>query len=170
MNISINYFNFKMKELLAQIKDEKGKNKNKYEGHERVYIYMRMFYGLFICWLGFNILLSEPLNEIDKKYMKESLTLIKNMTNYFYPNLLKNTKYNFDDAINKTEEITATVCYMLIIGGLLTAIGYKIGKYVVVISLFINILFVKNIFYLRGEKLKVNVFKFIAFFGGALYL
>ena len=64
-----------------------------------------MFYGLFICWLGFNILLSEPLNEIDKKYMKESLTLIKNMTNYFYPNLLKNTKYNFDDAINKTEEI-----------------------------------------------------------------
>ena len=26
------------------------------------------------------------------------------------------------------------------------------------------------VFYLRGEKLKVNVFKFISFFGGALYL
>ena len=159
-----------MKELLAQIKDENGKNKNKYEGYERVYLYMRVFYGLFICWLGYNILLSEQLNEIDKKYMKESLTLIKNMTNYFYPNLLKNTKYNFDNLINKTPEIIATICYMLIFGGLLLAIGFKSGKYIIIISLFIDILFTKNIFYLRGEKLRVNVLKFVSFFGGALYL
>ena len=159
-----------MKELLAQIKDENGKSKNKYEGYERVYLYMRVFYGLFICWLGYNILLSEQLNEVDKKYMKESLTLIKNMTNYFYPNLLKNTKYNFDNLINKTPEIVATICYMLILGGLLLAIGFKSGKYIIIISLFIDILFTKNIFYLRGEKLRVNVFKFVSFFGGALYL
>ena len=38
-------------------------DKNKYEGHERVYLYMRMFYGLFICWLGFNNLLIEPLKK-----------------------------------------------------------------------------------------------------------
>ena len=159
-----------MKELLAQIKDENGKKKDKYEGYERVYLYMRMFYGLFICWLGLNILLSEQLNETDKKYMKESLTLIKNMTNYFYPNLLKDTKYNMDDVINKTSEIVATICYMLIFGGLLLAVGFKSGKYIIIISLFIDILFTKNLFYLRGEKLRVNVFKFIAFFGGALYL
>ena len=159
-----------MKDLIAQIKDEDGKNKNKYEGYDRVYLYMRMFFGLFIAWAGYNILLNEQLNETDQKYMKESLTLLKNMTNYFYPNLLKNTKYNFDDAINKTSEIIMTICYMFIIGGILVAIGYKIGKYIIIMSLLIDILFTKNIFYLRGEKLKVNVFKFIAFFGGALYL
>ena len=159
-----------MKELLAQIKDENGKNKDKYEGYERAYLYMRMFYGLFICWVGFNILLSEQLNETDKKYMKESLTLIKNMTNYFYPNLFKDTKYNMDDVINKTSEIVATICYMFIFGGLLLSVGFKSGKYIIIISLFIDILFTKNLFYLRGEKLRVNVFKFIAFFGGALYL
>ena len=131
---------------------------------------MRMFFGLFIAWAGYNILLNEQLNETDQKYMKESLTLLKNMTNYFYPNLLKNTKYNFDDAINKTSEIIMTISYMFIIGGILVAIGYKIGKYIIIMSLLIDILFTKNIFYLRGEKLKVNVFKFIAFFGGALYL
>ena len=129
-----------------------------------------MFFGLFIAWAGYNILLNEQLNETDQKYMKESLTLLKNMTNYFYPNLLKNTKYNFDDAINKTSEIIMTISYMFIIGGILVAIGYKIGKYIIIMSLLIDILFTKNIFYLRGEKLKVNVFKFIAFFGGALYL
>jgi len=159
-----------MKDLIAQIKDEDGKNKNKYEGYDRVYLYMRMFFGLFIAWAGYNILLNEQLNETDQKYMKESLTLLKNMTNYFYPNLLKNTKYNFDDAINKTSEIIMTICYMFIIGGILVAIGYKIGKYIIIMSLLIDILFTKNIFYLRGEKLKVNVFKFISFFGGALYL
>ena len=159
-----------MKDLIAQIKDEDGKYKNKYEGYDRVYLYMRMFFGLFIAWAGYNILLNEQLNETDQKYMKESLTLLKNMTNYFYPNLLKNTKYNFDDAINKTSEIIMTICYMFIIGGILVAIGYKIGKYIIIISLLIDILFTKNIFYLRGEKLKVNVFKFISFFGGALYL
>ena len=159
-----------MKDLIAQIKDEDGKYKNKYEGYDRVYLYMRMFFGLFIAWAGYNILLNEQLNETDQKYMKESLTLLKNMTNYFYPNLLKNTKYNFDDAINKTSEIIMTICYMFIIGGILVAIGYKIGKYIIIISLLIDILFAKNIFYLRGEKLKVNVFKFISFFGGALYL
>ena len=159
-----------MKDLIAQIKDEDGKNKNKYEGHDRVYLYMRMFFGLFIAWAGYNILLNEQLNETDQKYMKESLTLLKNMTNYFYPNLLKNTKYIFDDAINKTSEIIMTISYMFIIGGILVAIGYKIGKYIIIMSLLIDILFTKNIFYLRGEKLKVNVFKFLAFFGGALYL
>ena len=159
-----------MKDLIAQIKDEDGKYKNKYEGYDRVYLYMRMFFGLFIAWAGYNILLNEQLNETDQKYMKESLTLLKNMTNYFYPNLLKNTKYNFDDAINKTSEIIMTICYMFIIGGILVAIGYKIGKYIIIMSLLIDILFTKNIFYLRGEKLKVNVFKFISFFGGALYL
>ena len=159
-----------MKDLIAQIKDEDGKNKNKYEGYDRVYLYMRMFFGLFIAWAGYNILLNEQLNETDQKYMKESLTLLKNMTNYFYPNLLKNTKYNFDDAINKTSEIIMTISYMFIIGGILVAIGYKIGKYIIIMSLLIDILFTKNIFYLRGEKLKVNVFKFISFFGGALYL
>ena len=159
-----------MKDLIAQIKDEDGKNKNKYEGYDRVYLYMRMFFGLFIAWAGYNILLNEQLNETDQKYMKESLTLLKNMTNYFYPNLLKNTKYNFDDAINKTSEIIMTISYMFIIGGILVAIGYKIGKYIIIMSLLIDILFTKNIFYLRGEKLKVNVFKFLAFFGGALYL
>ena len=159
-----------MKDLIAQIKDEDGKYKNKYEGYDRVYLYMRMFFGLFIAWAGYNILLNEQLNETDQKYMKESLTLLKNMTNYFYPNLLKNTKYNFDDAINKTSEIIMTICYMFIIGGILVAIGYKIGKYIIIMSLLIDILFIKNFFYLRGEKLKVNVFKFISFFGGALYL
>ena len=159
-----------MKDLIAQIKDEDGKNKNKYEGYDRVYLYMRMFFGLFIAWAGYNILLNEQLNETDQKYMKESLTLLKNMTNYFYPNLLKNTKYNFDDAINKTSEIIMTISYMFIIGGILVAIGYKIGKYIIIMSLLIDILFTKNIFYLRGEKLKVNVFKFISFFGGAFYL
>ena len=159
-----------MKDLIAQIKDEDGKYKNKYEGYDRVYLYMRMFFGLFIAWAGYNILLNEQLNETDQKYMKESLTLLKNMTNYFYPNLLKNTKYNFDDAINKTSEIIMTICYMFIIGGILVAIGYKLGKYIIIMSLLIDILFTKNIFYLRGEKLKVNVFKFISFFGGALYL
>ena len=159
-----------MKELIAQIKDEDGKYKNKYEGYDRVYLYMRMFFGLFIAWAGYNILLNEQLNETDQKYMKESLTLLKNMTNYFYPNLLKNTKYNFDDAINKTSEIIMTISYMFIIGGILVAIGYKIGKYIIIMSLLIDILFTKNIFYLRGEKLKVNVFKFISFFGGAFYL
>ena len=159
-----------MKDLITQIKDEDGKYKNKYEGYDRVYLYMRMFFGLFIAWAGYNILLNEQLNETDQKYMKESLTLLKNMTNYFYPNLLKNTKYNFDDAINKTSEIIMTICYMFIIGGILVAIGYKIGKYIIIMSLLIDILFTKNIFYLRGEKLKVNVFKFISFFGGALYL
>ena len=63
-----------------------------------------------------------------------------------------------------------TIFYMFITGGILVAIGYKIGKYIIIISLLIDILFTKNIFYLRGEKLKVNVFKFISFFGGALYL
>ena len=150
-----------MKDLIAQIKDEDGKYKNKYEGYDRVYLYMRMFFGLFIAWAGYNILLNEQLNETDQKYMKESLTLLKNMTNYFYPNLLKNTKYNFDDAINKTSEIIMTICYMFIIGGILVAIGYKIGKYIIIMSLLIDILFIKNFFYLRGEKLKVNVFKFI---------
>ena len=159
-----------MKDLLAQIKDEKGKNKDKFEGYDRVYIYMKMFYGLFIVWVGFNILYSEPLNESDNKYMKESLTLIKNMTNYFYPDLLKGTKYTMDDLVNKTPEIVTTICYMFILGGILTAIGFKLGKYIVVISLFLNILFTKNIFYLRGEKLRVNVFKFVAFLGGALYI
>ena len=148
-----------MKELLAQIKDEKGKNKNKYEGYERVYLYMRVFYGLFICWLGYNILLSEQLNEVDQKYMKESLTLIKNMTNYFYPDLFKDKNYNLDDLVNKTPEIVATICYMFIIGGILLAFGYKLGKYIVVISLFLEILFTKNFFYLGGEKMKVNVFE-----------
>ena len=159
-----------MKDLLAQIKDEKGKYKNKYEGYERVYLYMKMFYGFFIMWLGFNILYDEHLNEIDKKYMKESLTLIKNMTNYFYPDLFKNKNYNLDDLVNKTPEIVATICYMFIIGGILLAFGYKLGKFIVVISLFLEILFTKNFYYLGGEKMKVNVFKFIAFFGGALYL
>ena len=159
-----------MKELIAQIKDEDGKYKNKYEGYDRVYLYMRMFYGLFIVWVGFNILFDEQLNETDQKYMKESLTLIKNMTNYFYPDLLKNTEYNFDDLINKTSEIISTICYMFILGGSLIAVGYKLGKYIIIISLFIDVLFTKNLFYLRGEKLKVNVFKFLAFFGGSLYL
>ena len=159
-----------MKELIAQIKDEDGKYKNKYEGYDRVYLYMRMFYGLFIVWVGFNILFDEQLNEIDQKYMKESLTLIKNMTNYFYPDLLKNTEYNFDDLINKTSEIIRTICYMFILGGRVIAVGYKLGKDIIIISLFIDVLFTKNLFYLRGEKLKVNVFKFLAFFGGSLYL
>ena len=159
-----------MKDLLAQIKDEKGKTKDKYEGYERVYLYMKMFYGFFICWVGFNLLLSESLNETEKKYMKQSLTLIKNMTNYFYPDLFKDRKYTLEDVVKKTPEIVNTLCYMFIIGGLLTAIGYKLGKYIVVISLFLDILFVKNFFYLKGEKLRVNVFKFIAFLGGALYI
>ena len=159
-----------MKDLLAQIKDEKGKTKDKYEGYERVYLYMKMFYGFFICWVGFNLLLSEPLNETEKKYMKQSLTLIKNMTNYFYPDLFKDRKYTLEDVVKKTPEIVNTLCYMFIIGGLLTAIGYKLGKYIVVISLFLDILFVKNFFYLKGEKLRVNVFKFIAFLGGAFYI
>ena len=92
------------------------------------------------------------------------------MTNYFYPDLLKNTEYNFDDLINKTSEIIRTICYMFILGGSLIAVGYKLGKYIIIISLFIDVLFTKNLFYLRGEKLKVNVFKFLAFFGGSLYL
>ena len=159
-----------MKDLLAQIKDEKGKNKDKYEGYDRVYLYMKMFYGFFLCWVGFNLLLSEPLNEIENKYMKESLMLIKNMTNYFYPDLFKGSKYNLDDMVQKTPEIVCTLCYMYIIGGLLIALGYKLGKYIAIISILIDILFVKNIFYLRGEKLRVNVFKFVAFLGGALYI
>ena len=155
-----------MKELLEQTRDENGKKQDKYQGYERVYIYMRVFYGLFICWLGFNILLNEELNKTDQKYMKESLILIKNMSNYFYPDF----KYDYDKLINNTEEVIATICYMLIIGGILASIGFKLGKYIILLTLILNILFVKNIFYLKGEKLRVNVFKFISFLGGALYL
>ena len=71
---------------------------------------------------------------------------------------------------DKTYEITLIFCYLFIVGGFLVSIGYKLGKIIVFITLFLNIILVHNIHYFEGEKLKVNVFKYWSLLGGAFYL
>ena len=163
-----------MKYLLEQVKDEEGKIKDKYEGKHRIYLYMKIFYGFFISWMGYNLLMNEQLNALNQKYLTESLTFIKNVTNYYYPNLLTNenlTKFfDYNALLNKTYEITIGFCYIFIVGGFLVSIGLKIGKIAVFIGLLLNVLLVYNIFYFKGEAFKVNVFKFWSLLGGACYL
>ena len=163
-----------MKDLLEQVKDEDGIIKDKYEGTQRAYLYMKIFYGFFIVWMGYNILMSEQLNEKNQKYLKESLIYIRNMTNYYYPNLLTNEKliryFDYNILLNKTNEIIIGSCILFIVGGFLISIGLKIGKIIIFINLLINILFIYNNFYFKGEALKVNVFKYWSLLGGAYFL
>ena len=163
-----------MKDLLEQMKDEDGKMKDKYEGKQRVYLYMKIFYGFFISWMGYNVLMSEQLYQKNEKYLKETMNYIKNVTNFYYPNLLSNKKViqfvDYDKLLNKTNEITNGFCYIFIIGGFITSIGLKIGKRIVFFALLLNILLVHNILYFKGEKLKVNVLKYMTLLGGANFL
>ena len=163
-----------MKDLLEQVKDEEGKIKDKYEGKHRIYLYMKIFYGFFISWMGYNLLIDEHFIGTNQKYLGESLTYIKNVTNFYYPNLLSNEKltkfFDYNTLLNKTYEITIGFSYLFIVGGFLVSVGLKIGKITVVIGLLLNVILVYNIFYFKGETLKVNVFKFWSYLGGALYL
>ena len=163
-----------MKDLLEQVKDEEGKIKDKYEGKHRIYLYMKIFYGFFISWMGYNLLIDEHFIGTNQKYLGESLTYIKNVTNFYYPNLLSNEKltkfFDYNTLLNKTYEITIGFSYLFIVGGFLVSVGLKIGKITVVIGLLLNVILVYNIFYFKGETLKVNVFKFWSLLGGALYL
>ena len=173
-NLLFKFFIYKMKDILEQVRDEDGKLKDKYEGRQRVYLYMKIFYGFFITWMGYNILMSDYLNEKNQKYLKETLISIKTKIDNYNPNLLSNEKlikfFNYDTLINKTYEITLIFCYLFIVGGFLVSIGYKLGKIIVFITLFLNIILVHNIHYFEGEKLKVNVFKYWSLLGGAFYL
>ena len=163
-----------MKDLLAQVKDEDGNEINKYEGKQRIYFYMKMFYGLFISWLGYNLLMNEKAFERNKKYLKESLISIKSLIEYYYPNLLSNEKliyfFDYNNLLNKTEQIISIFCILFIFGGFLVSIGLKMGKIIVIIDLLLNILLIYNIKYFKEETLKANVLKYWSFLGGAIYL
>ena len=163
-----------MKDLLEKTKDDEGKMKDKFEGRYRAYLYMKIFYGFFISWMGYNILMSEQLNEKNQKYFKVSVGFVKNITDFYYPNLLSNEKVNkyFDiNAIqNKSYDIINYSCYLFIVGGFLISIGFRTGKIIVFITLILNILLIYNIFYFVGEALKVNVFKYWSLLGAAYYL
>ena len=163
-----------MKDLLEQVKDEDGKDKDKYEGQQRVYLYMKMFYGLFISWMGYNVLMSEQLYQKNEKYLKETMLFIKNLIDFYYPHLLTNETLikfiNYEILLTKTNEITTIFCYIFIFGGFLVSVGLKIGKIIIFINLLLNVLLVHNILYFHGEKLKVNVLKYLTLLGGAYYL
>ena len=163
-----------MKDLLEQVKDEDGKFKDKYEGQQRVYLYMKMFYGLFISWMGYNVLMSEQLYQKNEKYLKETMIFIKKLIDFYYPHLLTNETLikfiNYDSLLTKTNEITTIFCIIFIFGGFLVSVGLKTGKIIIFINLLLNILLVHNILYFHGEKLKVNVLKYLALLGGAYYL
>ena len=163
-----------MKDLLEQVKDEKGKFQDKYEGYHRVYLYMKVFYGLFIAWMGYNVLMEENLNAKNRKYLKESLIAIKTCIDHYYPNLLTNKNllkfFDYNILLEKIYEMVCTFCFLFIIGGVLTAVGYKIGKIIIIVNLLLNILLINNILYLQQEKYKVIVFKYLALFGAAFYL
>ena len=163
-----------MKDLLERTKDEEGKMKDKYEGRHRAYLYMKIFYGFFISWMGYNILMSEQLNEKNQKYFNVTLSYIQNVTDYYYPNLLSNEKVNKYFDINTIQEKSYDIinysCYLFIVGGILIAIGLRTGKIIVFITLMLNIFLIYNIFYFIGEALKVNVFKYWSLLGAAYYL
>ena len=164
-----------MKDLLERVKDEEGKLKDKYEGKQRAYLYMKLFYGLFISWMGYNILMSEQLNEKNQKYLKESLKYVKiNITEYYFPNLLTNEKINkyfdYNTLFNKVNIIIEVSCYLFIVGGILIAIGYKLGKSIVLVTLLLNVFFIYNGFYYKNESLKAMIFKYWSLIGGAYYL
>ena len=163
-----------MKDLLEQVKDEDGKDINKYEGRQRIYLYMKMFYGLFISWMGYNILMNEKTFERNKKYLKESLIFIKTIIDHYYPNLLSNEKliyfFDYNNLLTKSEPITLVFCFLFIFGGFLVSIGLKIGKIIVIIDLLLNIFLVYNINYFKEESLKANVLKYWSLLGGAIYL
>ena len=163
-----------MKDLLEKTKDDEGKMKDKFEGKHRAYLYMKIFYGFFIAWMGYNILMSEQLIEKNQKYFKSSLLFIKNVTNHYFPNLLSNRKFNkyFDlnTIQNKSHDIINYSCYLFIIGGFMISIGLRAGKIIVSINLILNILLVYNIFYFIGESLKVNVFKYWSLLGATYYI
>ena len=163
-----------MKDLLKRVKDSEGKLKDKFEGRQRVYIYMKIFYGIFISWLGYNILMSEQLNQKNQKYLKESFTYIRNITKIYYPNLLKNEKLfkyiDYNTLLKNADNIITIFCYLYIVGGILIAIGFKLGKIIVFTTLLLNILFVYNGLYFNGESFKGLIFKIWSLWGGAYYL
>ncbi len=163
-----------MKDLLAQIKDEDGKETNKYEGIQRVYLYMKIFYGFFFIWVGYNILMDDKIFERNKKYLNESLIFLKKILDYYFPNLLSNETlikfFDYNNLLNRTYEIILLLSVLFIFGGFLISVGYKLGKIIIIIDLILNILFVYNLFYMKGESLKVTVFKYWSLLGGATYL
>jgi len=161
-----------MKDLLDQAKDEDGTLKNKYEGSERAYLYMKVFYGCFFIWLGYNILFSTKMNDINQKYLKLTFAYLQNSTYYYFPDYFSDNYaiFDFNILINKVDIITNIFGYSFIMGGLLSSIGYKLGKIIIVISILLNILLVHNIFYFIGEELKIIAIKYLQLLGGAIFL
>ena len=158
-----------MKDLLEEIKTEEGVKKYKYEGKQRVFYYMKMFYGLFLIWLGINIINNDELHVLYSKYLKETFEFVKTFIDKYNPNLVSKL-FDFNILTGNIEAIIYYFSIILMVGGGLLSVGWKLGKIIVFILIFLDIVLVHNVIYFKEEKLKVNVIKFISFFGGIYYL
>lgn len=143
-----------------------------------IYSFYRFLFGAYLIWLGiYNLNKLEANSKLVitsfegysvlgsqlKEYASEKLD---HYLNYKLPNI----SLNLEDLLNSSNEFVFIMNYALIMGGLLTALGYKVGFSFVFIGLFLNIFLIHNIFYFVNEKMKVNVLKMLAILGGAFQL
>ena len=158
-----------MRDLLEEIKTEEGEKKYKYEGKQRVFFYVKMFYGLYLIWLGINIIKNDDLHALYFKYLKETFEFVKDLISKYNVNLFQRV-FDFNILADNLESIIYYFSIILMVGGALLSVGWKLGKIIAFILVCLDMIFVHNVIYFKEEKLKVNVIKFISFFGGIYYL
>ncbi len=145
------------------------------------YRLIKFLFGLFIILLGIrnfldleenkNLML-KYVNKLEydmnyhmnfiKEYMKENYKELKDF------NFINHT-FNFNIFRENVPEIILSSSFITIIGGILMLYGYSMASAYVMYGFLIEFLFLHNYYFFKEEKMKVNVLKLIAVFGGLMH-
>lgn len=146
------------------------------------YKFVKFLFGLFIILFGVRTFLElEENKSLMTKYIAKYEVDINHHLNtlktYILENYSEAEKMSFmkhSVSLEKfkeySEEFIILSSCLSIIGGLLTIYGYSISGAFILSSFLIEFIFLHNYYYFKEEKMKVNVLKLIAVFGGLMHL
>jgi hypothetical protein len=148
-----------------------------------IYRIIRFLFGLYIIWLG--LINLHELND-NHTHIQRSIqnyqqdlnihTIFKyiHLDSYISAKTLNTMQYTIDSAMisltHHTDDLIYLITFLLIIGGLLCAFGFKISCKFIQSAILLDLFFVHSYYYYRDERMKVNVLKMIAILGGAAHI
>ena len=146
-----------------------------------MYLVYKILFGLYLIWMGLSNLNNLQANEnhvkrtienFEKGFSIEDVLNFLNLGDFFTAKSIniKHLHINFEPAKASAREIVYLMNASLILGGILCVAGFSISFSFIFVGLFLNILFIHNLYYFRDEKMKVTVLKMISILGGAFYI
>lgn len=148
--------------------DYASKKKKIKRGPSKIFYLCRFMFALYMIWFGMNML-KGILVEKHQRYIKKTFVAIRKYIDTNHPHFLSSKIFDYDKLLAKTNSINNFIAYSIIVGGVLCAIGFSAGNFILFFGILFNLFFIYNRIYYREEPSKANIYKVLALLGGTYY-